>query len=378
MVRIGFDAKRFFHNQTGLGNYSRTIFHNLHNLYHHSFHFFLFSPSICNSDLFTSPEQFKNTDIIFPPKWKSFLWRLFYVVSDVKKNQISIYHGLSNELPFELFKSKDIKWVVTIHDIAFLYFKKDYFILDRIIQYFKIKYSCKKADLIIAISEFTKIDICRQFDIPLERVHVVYQTVQDIYKIKYQQEDINRMLDIYHLPTRFYLYVGSITERKNLISAIKAWHTLPEKYQIPFVIIGKPVRNYGKKLNRELNALSLKDKNKILFRDVENEHLPFIYQSASIFIYPSFFEGFGIPVLEALYSGTPVITSHTAALPEVAGAGAYLVDPSSFNEIRDGIIYFMSNHELKEKSILEGYEHTKKFQAEALTSQLIHLYQGLL
>jgi glycosyltransferase involved in cell wall biosynthesis len=378
MIRIGFDAKRFFHNQTGLGNYSRTILYNFYKYYHRSINLFLFTPFASDTDSLPTEGLVNRSNIIFPPSRKTFLWRTFFIVRELKKYQINLYHGLSNELPFEFFKSKNIKWVVTIHDIAFLYFKKDYFIVDRIIQYYKIKYSCQKADLIIAISEFTKKDICRRFNIIADKVQVLYQTVQDIFKVKYQREEILQTLGLYHLPTHFYLYVGSITERKNLITAISAWQSLPETYQIPFVIIGGSNRNYRKKLIKEIKLLSEENQNKILFRTVENNHLPLIYQRASIFIYPSFFEGFGIPVLEALYSGTPVITSKTSSLPEVAGPGAYLIDPSSSKELRDGIIYFMSNHESREKSIEAGYEHIKKFHAEELSSRLLKIYQGLL
>jgi len=377
-IKIGFDAKRVFHNHTGLGNYSRTLLANLNIYYPHFFNFFLFTPEFSSNSLSHLFFNLKNFKIVFPPSGKTIFWRLFSIVKDLKKNQIQLYHGLSNELPFEFIKSASIKWVVSIHDIAFLSFKKDYSFFDRLIHYYKIRFSCHKADLIIAISEFTKKEICRVFSISPDKVQVVYQTVQEVFKSKYQAKDIENVLSEYKIPNRFYLFVGSITARKNLFSALKAWYLLPEEYQLPFVIIGKPNRNYIKLINKFLKSFPEDQFNKILFRKVTSDHLPFIYQSAAIFIYPSHFEGFGIPVLEALYSGIPVITSNTSSLPEVAGEGAILVNPNDVLEIQAGIIRFMNDHEYKEKAINKGYEHSKKFEAQELTHQLVNIYQGLL
>jgi glycosyltransferase involved in cell wall biosynthesis len=232
--------------------------------------------------------------------------------------------------------------------------------------------------LIIAVSEFTKLDICKVLSVSPDKVQVVYQTVHEVFKAKYMKSDIQNVISEYFIPEQFYLFVGSITSRKNLLSALKAWHLLPEKFQLPFVIIGKPNRKYFKQIKAFLANLQKEQIDKILFRNVINEHLPYIFQSASIFIYPSHFEGFGIPVLEALYSGIPVITSNKSSLPEVAGEGAYLVNPDNVMDIREGIIHFMSDNVERQNAINKGFEHIKKFDAQLLTKQLVHLYQGLL
>jgi glycosyltransferase involved in cell wall biosynthesis len=377
-VNIGFDAKRIFHNDTGLGNYSRTLVTNLHKFYPQVFNFFLFTPQFYPQ---TSGRYFlklKNIQVVLPKGLNVFFWRIFSIVKEFKKKQILLYHGLSNELPIECIKSAKVKWVVSIHDIAFLYNKDDYSLFDRFIHYYKIKYSCRKADLIIAVSEFTKLDICKVLSVSPDKVQVVYQTVHEVFKAKYMKSDIQNVISEYFIPEQFYLFVGSITSRKNLLSALKAWHLLPEKFQLPFVIIGKPNRKYFKQIKAFLANLQKEQIDKILFRNVINEHLPYIFQSASIFIYPSHFEGFGIPVLEALYSGIPVITSNKSSLPEVAGEGAYLVNPDNVMDIREGIIHFMSDNVERQNAINKGFEHIKKFDAQLLTKQLVHLYQGLL
>jgi len=375
---IGFDAKRIFHNATGLGNYARTILHNLSDAYPSFFNLFLFTPHFTPNSIGRELLYLKNTQIIYPKFFNSFLWRMFFILKDLNKQNIQIYHGLSNELPFEWSKTNKIKWVVSIHDIAFQTFKEDYSFFDRLIHHYKIKYSCHKADLIIAISEFTKMDICKTFSVSPEKVHVLYQTVQLGFKIKYNENDIQNVLSKNQIPKQFYLFVGSITFRKNLLAALKAWQLLPEEYQLPFVIVGKSNRKYFKQIRNFLNSLQKEKSDKIIFRNVTNEHLPYIYQSASVFIYPSHFEGFGIPVLEALYSGIPVITSNKSALPEVAGEGAYLVNPSDVMEIRAGIIHFMSDKDQRQNAINKGFEHTKNFDAQLLTKQLVHLYQRLI
>jgi glycosyltransferase involved in cell wall biosynthesis len=300
------------------------------------------------------------------------------VPQDCKKHLIQIYHGLSNELPVEVVKNPNIKWVVTIHDIAFLYYKMDYSFFDRFIHFLKIRYSCQKADVVIAVSEYTKTDICKKFNLSPEKVEVVYQTVNDNFKKTYTKDEFQQVVDLYQLPNQYFLSVGSITSRKNLLSALKAWKGLPTEYQCPFLIIGKPNRKYFQIIKKELDLFKEIYFNKIMFRNVANEHLPIVYQNAEIFIYPSYFEGFGIPVLEALYSGIPVITSKTTSLPEVGGPGAYLVDPANYEEIKEGILFFMQHREQRKHAVNKGLEYVKKFDAQILTDKLVRVYQGLL
>ncbi len=376
MINLAFDAKRFFKNVTGLGNYSRTLIINLDKYYSHLFKLFLFSP-ISSKNSFSLPEKY--SFYIVKPRWyKYFFWRSFGVPQDCKKHLIQIYHGLSNELPVEVVKNPNIKWVVTIHDIAFLYYKTDYSFFDRFIHFQKIRYSCQKADVVIAVSEYTKIDICKKFNISPDKVKVVYQTVNDNFKKTYTKAEFQQVVNLYHLPNQYFLSVGSITARKNLLSALKAWKDLPIEYQWPFVIIGKPNRKYFKRIKEELDLFMEIYSNKIMFRNVANEHLPIVYQHAEIFIYPSYFEGFGIPVLEALYSGIPVITSKTTSLPEVGGPGAYLVDPANYKEIKEGILFYMQHKEQRKYAVNKGLEHVKNFDAQVVTDKLVHVYQSLI
>jgi len=376
MINVAFDAKRFFQNSTGLGNYSRTLLINLNKYHPLLFKLFLFSPiSYVNSP--SLPEKYP-FNIINPLWYRHFFWRIFGVPKDCKKHLIHIYHGLSNELPLEIGKNPKIKWIVTIHDIAFLYYKMDYSLFDRFIHFQKIKYSCQKADVVIAVSEYTKIDICKNFNLPPEKVEVVYQTVHDNFKKIYSKAEFQQVVNLYQLPNRYFLSVGSITARKNLLSALKAWKGLPTEYQWPFLIIGKPNRKYFKEIKAELNLFKEIYSDKIIFKNVTNNHLPIIYQNAEIFIYPSYFEGFGIPVLEALYSGTPVITSKTTSLPEVGGPGSYLVDPANYEEIKEGILFFMQHREQREHAVNKGFEHIKNFEAQMVTDKLVRVYQGLL
>lgn len=376
MINVAFDAKRFFQNPTGLGNYSRTLVKNLIKYQSRLFKIFLFSPGRSKSSPFLVKEH---PFVTVNPSWnRRFLWRSFGVPKDFKQFSVNIYHGLSNELPIEFVKNPDIKWVVSIHDIAFLYFKTDYSFFDRFIHFQKIRYSCQKADVVIAVSEYTKIDICKKFNLSPEKVEVVYQTVNDSFKKTYTNVDFQQVVNLYHLPNQYFLSVGSITARKNLLSALKAWKGLPTEYQRPFLIIGKPNRKYFKKIKAELDLFKEIYSNKIMFRNVANEHLPIVYQNAEVFIYPSYFEGFGIPVLEALYSGIPVITSKTTSLPEVGGPGAYLVDPANYEEIKEGILFFMQHRVQRELAVKKGLEHIKKFDAQVVTDKLVHVYQSLL
>jgi glycosyltransferase involved in cell wall biosynthesis len=232
--------------------------------------------------------------------------------------------------------------------------------------------------VVIAVSEYTKTDICKKFNLPTEKVVVVYQTVSDNFKKTFTKIEFQKVVNLYQLPNRYFLSVGSITARKNLLSVLKAWKGLPPEYQWPFLIIGKPNRKYFKLIKEELDLFKEIYSNKIMFRNIANEHLPIVYQNAEIFIYPSYFEGFGIPVLEALHSGIPVITSKTTSLPEVGGPGAYLVDPANFEEIKEGILFFIQNGEQRKSAVNKGLEHVKNFDAQMVTDKLASVYKGLL
>ena len=181
--------------------------------------------------------------------------------------------------------------------------------------------------------------------------------------------------DRYGLPSEFLFYVGSLVERKNLLGIVEALAQLPNDLQLPVVVVGSGPQYKRRVLNR---AQELGVADKLLFIQPEFAELPALYQQAQAFLYPSVYEGFGIPILEALFSKTPVLTSNISSLPEAAGPGATLVDPYNAAEMAAGIESILTDTEARTQQIAAGYEHAQQFKGEQLTAQLVEAYRFLL
>lgn len=374
MFRIGFDAKRLFNNFTGLGNYSRTLVANLATYYpEHAY--FLFTPKVnpqeethfFQNDPFFSVHTAKGK---FAP-----LWRMRGMIRDLKKQEIQLYHGLSHELPLKI-QQTGIKTVVTIHDLLFKQFPDQYAPIDRQIYNGKFRYACQFADRIVAISMATKRDIIQYYSIDPEKIEVIYQSCHERFMQTKSQSTIQEVIERYQIPSQYLLYVGSIVERKNLLGIIKAMELLRPSFQLPLVVVGGGKGRYRNKVKNYIASRHLQDR--IFFIQPDSEDLPALYQQASIFLYPSFGEGFGIPILEALFSKTPVITSNTSSLPEASGPDSYLVDPHSIESIKAGIEGILGDDQFQHQMIEKGYIYAQRFRGEPLTHQMMSLYEDLL
>lgn len=372
-MKLGFDAKRLFNNFTGLGNYSRTLVSSInqvapeHELY-------LFTPQKKYHN--DSREFFKEPYHAVTPKTKfKAYWRSVSSVRKIKQLKLDIFHGLSHELPLGI-KKTGIKSVVTIHDLIYKTYPNDFSFFDRLIYDFKFKYACKNADKIIAVSQSTKNDIVKYYGTPESKIEVIYQSCHQQFKQTLSTDEISNILLPYQLPNQFMLFVGSIIERKNLLNLIKAIEMLPETIKLPLVVVGKG-NAYLKKVKAYIKEKKLEER--IIFApQVRYKDLPALYQKTSVFIYPSVYEGFGIPVIEALWSRTPVITSNCSSMPEAAGDGAFLCNPEEPASIAEGIVKIISDKIYAQELIEKGNEHINNFENDVVTKQVLSLYQSLL
>ena len=369
---IGFDAKRFFHNKTGLGNYSRDLIRILAQ-YHPENTYLLYNPkpkkidriSIDGKIIVEHLPETKNN------KKLSSLWRLFSVSSQIKKDKVEIYHGLSGEIPVGLYKT-GVKTVVTIHDLIFMRYPNLYSFFDRKIQYFKFKYAVNKADLVIAISEQTKKDIVTYLNINPEKIKLIYQGCAQEFKEEIPSEFTELTRKKYNLNSNFVLNVGTIEKRKNVLSVIKAIKDIDTQ----LVIIGKKT-SYFNEINNYISENNLQ--NKVVFlENVELKELASIYRMATIFIYPSVFEGFGIPIIEALYSKTPVISSKGGCFSEAGGENSIYINALNSEEIRVQIVELLANKEKRDFLKQKGYEFAQKFNDDKIAKNWIDTYNELL
>lgn len=369
-IKIGYDAKRATHNFTGLGNYSRFIITNMSRMFPEDA-YYLYSPRPASDKIREELSGSNNITHIIKHGVKPF-WRTKGIMKDIENQKLNIYHGLSNELPLGIYKTK-AKSVVTIHDLIFRIHPEFYPLVDRIIYDAKARYACNHADRIIAVSECTKRDIIKLYDIQPEKIDVVYQGCFPVFS-EVASEALKEEVKIaYNLPDKYLLSVGSIEERKNILLIVKALKQVPD---IHFVAIGRK-REYTNEVEKYVNENGLSDRVHIL-TDISQDHLPAIFQQSEVFIYPSVYEGFGIPLLEAQCSGVPVIAATGSCLEESGGTHSIYVDPHDENELAYQIKRVLEDKDLRNKMISAGKEYVEKFSEENCINNLRTVYNKLL
>ena len=238
----------------------------------------------------------------------------------------------------------------------------------------KIKHAVKFAHTIIAISEQTKKDIIEFYQVAENKIEVIYQACDAIFEKKQTSVEINLIKETYALPANYLLYVGTIEERKNALVILQAMLALPS--HVKLVMVGKK-KSYGLIIDAFIKKHELNDR-VIQINQVDFKDLPAIYQAATIFIYPSKFEGFGIPIIEALHSETPVIAAKGSCLAEAGGPNSLYFEPSNAEELT-GLIADLLADESKQKSMAaSGKKYVEKFNGEKIATELMGLYQSIL
>ncbi len=369
-MKIGFEAKRVFKNFTGLGNYSRAVVKILASKFPGE-EYILYTPSKDHKISKSLKQDFSNISIKEAPrKFLKSLWRILGITKDLTKDRIDIFHGLSNELPLNI-KQSGIPSVVTIHDLIFLRYPQYYKFIDRKIYEYKFRKACENANRIIAISHQTKNDIVEHLSISPSKIDIVYQGCDPIFEIQKDTAVLNKIKEKYSLPNKFLLCVGTIETRKNQLLIVKALAPLSE--EIKLVIIGRPTP-YKQEIQDFLSYHPPLAKRVIFLEKVPFEDLPLIYQCASIFVYPSRIEGFGIPIVEALTSRIPVIAATGSCLEEAGGPNSLYIHPDDELALAEAIVRVDSDNELREKMIAGGLAYIKNFSEETIAKNLMNVY----
>ena len=368
-MKIGFDAKRAFLNTSGLGNYSRNTLNALHTIFPQN-DYVLFTPEI-KKELFDNYQEF---DIVSPdnPTTKIFksLWRSFSITAQLKHQKLDIFHGLSNELPSKIEKT-GIPSVVTIHDLIFIRFPQYYNPIDRNIYYRKSKYACEVAHKIIAISHQTKNEIIKYLKVNPDRIEVIYQSISPLF---FDRSEKPRLNGRYNLPEKYILSVGTIEQRKNQLTILKAVNE--SGIDVSVVFVGNHTI-YTEELMKYIAENNLESRVKFL-SNIPQADLAAIYQNTDISVYISVFEGFGLPVIESMASGCPVITSNVSVLPETASGAAILCDPVNHVMLADKIKVLLSNEAERKKYIDKGLQRAEEFHPKYFVEKMIELYSEVI
>ncbi|HZY81458.1 MAG TPA: glycosyltransferase family 1 protein [Cyclobacteriaceae bacterium] len=368
-MKIGFDAKRLFNNFTGLGNYSRFVVDALSANYPAN-DYFLYTPKLRSHPETSHYLDTKRFTVRQPEGKPGALWRTFSITDDLRNDKLEIFHGLSNELPFR--KPAGIRTVITVHDLIFLRFPEYYGMIDVAIYKWKLAHSCKSADVVIAVSQQTATDLQEFLGVDPKKIVVVYQGCHPSFYQKVSNEAIEAVRRHYELPEEFILYVGTLEKRKNAGLIIKALARM--KNRIPVVFAGRPTKYIA-----ELEGLVKKYQAQAWVKFVYNASfadLPAFYQAASLFIYPSVFEGFGIPIVEAIASGVPVITSNGSCFSEAGGPDCIYVNPSNPEELCDAVTMVLENGTLRSTMVDASGKYINKFAPGVIAGELTKVYGG--
>ncbi|MCF3109978.1 glycosyltransferase family 4 protein [Niabella sp. CC-SYL272] len=383
-MNIGFDAKRAYHNNTGLGFFSRVLIRLLADQYpEHTY--YLFNPKPGKS---FHPEQ-TNIREVLPQtvlnRLFSSAWRSRWVTRDLVRMDINLYHGLSHEIPAGLPQT-GVPSVVTIHDLFPEIYPEQYTPIDVKIYRAKLRYACRNATKIMAISEETKRHIIKIYGTAPEKIDVIYQSCAPAFMAAEPEEKKEAVRQKYRLPEAFFLHVGTIIERKNLLNICKALNQVRNEIPIPLVVVGND-GGFKDKVKAYLKEVQLEDRVYFLSEQlalagkkpfVATEDLPALYQLATAMIYPSYFEGFGMPIIEAMAGGVPVITSNTSCLPEIAGTAAWLVDPDSPEEMAAGFRKIYTDVAFTADMRSNGLSNAQRFLPEVYAGDVMKLYQSIL
>ncbi len=267
--------------------------------------------------------------------------------------------------------------IATIHDLGFLHHPQTFSRFDVWRLRFLVGLTVRRAKRIITGSIYSQRDIINRYHLLPEKVKVIPYGVSPHFFVQVEPEIREKILDKYGLRRPYFLCVGRLNPRKNLMALIKAFIIFRKKTRQPFqlVIVGKEDFR-SQELWRWVKETG--EQEIILTGFVPEEDLPAIYQTAELFIYPSIFEGFGLPVLEAMASGVPVITSRRDSLEEIAGDAALLVEPEKVEEIAEAI-YFLSHHQEKREELIQrGLNQAAKFSWARAASQTLALYHEVL
>lgn len=373
---IGFDGKRAVQNKTGLGNYSRFIIRSLAPYARQTKDkLVVFAPKYDAGNLFEKTAALLSDcmDVVCPRSAAFFpsLWRVWGCWKQIVSCHVDLYHGLSNELPLSIGKAKTTRSVVTVHDLIFLRYPRYYHWIDKKIYTYKTSRACRHADRVVAVSECTKRDIVSFFGIDPEKIDVVYQGCDPRFSQQPAPDEVRALKEKYDLKEPFILYVGTIEERKNLLLLLRAMQQLTPCTTL--VAIGRRTP-YMEKVeafcNAHLPAGSVKFLHTVPFTE-----LPAFYHAASLFVYPSRYEGFGIPVLEALCSGVPVIAATGSCLEEAGGPSSLYVSPDDPVQLAEAIRKVLTDGELRTRMIRDGREYARRFEEDKLAQDLLAVYK---
>ncbi|UZW14523.1 glycosyltransferase family 1 protein [Clostridium pasteurianum] len=369
-MRIAFDARGInWYKGTGIGTYAENLIKNLIRIDKLNKYILYWSGE--------NYEKFKNNNTIIRMASRRYhrFFQEYFFPKDIKKDNIDIYHISQNGIG--LSQNINCLKVVTIHDLI------PYIMPETVGRGYLLKFLkdmpqiISEADAIITVSEYSKKDILKFFPINPDKVFVTPLAADKIYKPldkNYCKKYISKK---YNINSPFILYLGGFSARKNVSSLIKSYEKVSKDISkdIKLVICGSKKDDIENLIRMKLNS---KISENIIFTDfIPNEDLPIFYNSCEVFVYPSLYEGFGLPPLEAMSCGTPVITSNTTSIPEVTGNSALLIDPQNIDMLSEKLYKVLTSDLIKKDLSNKGLKRSLEFSWIKTAQDTLEVYEKI-
>lgn len=374
IYHIGIDARLFGSAQAaGIGVYSEELIGNILKFDSENHYTVFVTPEV--SDFF--PFYAKNLTkrvVSFPHYSYS---EQFLYPRTLARARLDLIHYTNFNSPV-LFKR--IKSIVTIHDLTLWFYpgRRSDSPLRRLVYRYVIRKSCENATRVIAVSNRTKEDIVKYLKIDPGKIDVVYEGLPNRYKLLEDDRKIEAIKAKYNISRSFFLYVGQWRPHKNLVRLLRAFALLRHRYNIDYqlVLVGKADINIAK-MQTTIKRLGIQE-SVIVTGYVADSDLPYFYSAAEAFVFPSLYEGFGVPPLEAMASGTPVLSSNASVMPEVLGNAALFFDPTNIEDMAQAMYKLATTYRIKKELRDKGFEQVKRYSYTRMARQTLEVYKKAL
>ena len=367
-MRIGIDATALPLQLVGAGNYIVNLTNALLRV-DTANEYILFVKPIHRA-LFEADERVQIVPVALASRIQRIVWEQTALPRLARQCRLNVLHSPHYTMPLTLGCAS----VVTFHDMTFFLYPAMHKLYKRVFFRAMIHLSARYANAIIADSESTRQDIVRMLRLDAAKVTTVTLGVSASYHPIGDAAALEKIKSKYRLPDKFVLYIGVLEPRKNLPTLVRAFKTLTERGGAhTLVIVGRKGWMYDE-LFRTIASLGLAER--VIFTGyAPEEDLPLLYNAADVFVYPSFYEGFGLPVLEAMACGAPVITSNISSMPEIVGNAGILVNPYHADELADAMLRLIQNGDLRKRLARRGIERAKSFSWERAAQTTLAVYE---
>ncbi len=366
-MRIAINARSLTSDKTGIGNYILNLIFALAQIDKENNYVILYDPDQIKGNIkFPNQRNFE----LAPCQWENY-WEQICLPTELEKRHIDILHAPAFTIPV----IKVCKTVVTIHDITYKLFPDNF---DKYaIDYYNkwVPISVQNADMVITDSECTTRDVIEHYSIPEEKIETIHLSCGREFR-KLSHMDLSSVCQKYGIKGRYILYVGTLEYRKNIHRMLSAFKLLRQQKVIEhqFLLVGKQRPFFD--VNEIIKKLDLGD-SVVITNYVPDFVLPILYNAADLFVYVSLYEGFGIPPLEAMSCGTPVVSSNTSSLPEVVGDAALMVNPFDVEDIANAMYKLLTDHALRQELIQKGFKRAEHFSWIKTASKTLSVYNKL-